>query len=93
MPHDRDTAYRLYSVDGESVQTLALRHWQNSTKTNPPKIRQKLLRPEAEKWRPRQNSLQPEAENCKFRQDWLGGMRGLGRACSLETSRSPFKML
>jgi hypothetical protein len=24
VPHDRDTAYRLYSVDGESVQTLAL---------------------------------------------------------------------
>jgi hypothetical protein len=24
MPHDRDTAYRLYSVDGKSVQTLAL---------------------------------------------------------------------
>jgi hypothetical protein len=23
-----------------------------------------------------------EAENRKFRQDWLSGMRGLGRACS-----------
>ncbi len=25
MPHDRDTAYRLYSVDGDSVPTLAHR--------------------------------------------------------------------
>jgi hypothetical protein len=31
-------------------------------KTNPPKNCQKLLRPEAEKWRPRQNLLRPEAE-------------------------------
>ncbi len=31
-------------------------------KTNPPKNCQKLLRPEAEKWRPRQKSLRPEAE-------------------------------
>ncbi len=31
-------------------------------KTNPPKNRQKLLRPEAEKWSPRQKSLRPEAE-------------------------------
>jgi hypothetical protein len=44
--------------------------------------RQKLLRPEAEKWHPRQNLLRPEAENRKFRQDWLGGMRGISRACS-----------
>jgi hypothetical protein len=33
-----------------------------SAKTNPPKNRQKLLRPEAEKWRPRQKLLRPEAE-------------------------------
>ncbi len=31
-------------------------------KTNPPKNRQKSLRPEAEKCRPRQKSLRPEAE-------------------------------
>ncbi len=31
-------------------------------KTNPPKNRQKSLRPEAEKWRPRQKTLRPEAE-------------------------------
>ncbi len=31
-------------------------------KTNPPKNRQKLLRPEAEKWRPHQKSLRSEAE-------------------------------
>jgi hypothetical protein len=24
VPHDKDTAYRLYSVDGESIQALAL---------------------------------------------------------------------
>jgi hypothetical protein len=44
--------------------------------TNPPKNRQKSLRPEAEKWCPRQKLLRPEAENRKFWQDWLGGMRG-----------------
>ncbi len=31
-------------------------------KTNSPKNRQKLLRPEAGKWRPRQKLLRPEAE-------------------------------
>jgi hypothetical protein len=31
-------------------------------KMNPPKNRQKLLRPEAEKWRPHQKLLRPEAE-------------------------------
>ncbi len=30
-----------------------------------------------EKWRSRQKPLRPEAENRKFRQDWLGGTRGL----------------
>ncbi len=32
------------------------------SKTNPPKNRQKLLRPEAEKWRPRQKLQRPEAK-------------------------------
>jgi hypothetical protein len=42
---------------------------------------QKLLQPEAEKWRPHHKLLRLETENRKFRQDWLGGMRGLGHAC------------
>ncbi len=55
-------------------------------KTNPPNNRQKSLRPEAEKWRPRLKLLRPEAENRKFWQDWHGGMRGIGRACSARTN-------
>ncbi len=36
---------------------------------NPPKNRQKLIRPEAEKWHPHQKSLRPEAEKwCKKKQ-------------------------
>ena len=30
-----------------------------------------------ETWRLRQKLLRPEAENRKFRQDWLGGTRGV----------------
>ena len=40
--------------------------------TTPSKNFQKLLTPEAEKWRSRQILLRPEAEKPQFRQDWLG---------------------
>ena len=71
MPHDRDTAYRLYSVDGDFVPTLARRIGQ-TVPNEPFKNLPKSLRPEAEKWRPRQILLRPEAEKQQFRQDWLG---------------------
>ncbi len=71
MLHDRDTAYRLYSVDGDSVSTLARRIGQ-TVPDNPFKSFPKLLTPEAENWRSRQISLRPEAEKPQFRQDWLG---------------------
>ncbi len=58
MPHDRDTAYRLYSVDGDSVPTLARRIGQ-TVPGNPFKHLPKLLTPEAEKWRSCQILLRP----------------------------------
>ncbi len=76
MPHDRDTAYRLYSVDGDSVPTL-VRCIGQTVPNEPFKILPKLLRPEAEKWRLRQILLQPEAEKLQFRQDWLGTVQNV----------------
>ncbi len=59
VPHDRDTAYRLYSVDGDSVPTLA-HHIGQTVPDDPFKNLPKLLTPEAEKWRSRQILLQQE---------------------------------
>ncbi len=58
MPHDRDTAYRLYSVDGDSVPTLA-RCIGQIVPDDPFKNLPKSLTPEAEKWRSRQILLRP----------------------------------
>ncbi len=57
-----------------------------STKNESSKQSQKLLRPEAENGARAKKLLRPEAENRKFWQDWLGGMRGIGRACSARTN-------
>ncbi len=76
MPHDRDTAYRLYSVGGEYVPTLARRVGQ-TVPNEPFKILPKLLSPEAEKWHSCQISLRPEAEKPQFRQDWLGTVQNV----------------
>ncbi len=57
-----------------------------STKTESSKQSPKLLRPEAENGTRAKKLLRPEAENRKFRQDWFGGMRGIGRACSARTN-------
>ncbi len=62
MPHDRDTAYRLYSIDGDSVPTLACRIGQ-AVPDDPIKNFPKSLTPETEKWCSRRTLLRPEAEN------------------------------
>ncbi len=76
MPHDRDTAYRLYSDDGDSVPTLVGRIGQ-TVPDDPFKKFLNSLTPEAEKWRSRQISLRPEAEKQQFRQDWLGTVQSV----------------
>ncbi len=76
MPHDRDTAYRLYSVDGDSGPTLAHRIGQ-TVPDDPFKNLPKLLTLEAEKCRSRQISLRPEVEQPQFRQDWLGTVQSV----------------
>jgi hypothetical protein len=76
VPHDRDTAYRLYSVDGDSVPTLARRIGQ-TVPDKPLKNLPKSLTPEAENWRSRHISLRPEAEKLQFRQDWLGTVQNV----------------
>ncbi len=86
MLHDRDTAYSLYSVDADSVPTLAHRIGQ-TVPDDPFKNFPKLLTPEAEKWRSRQILLRPEAEKPQFRQDWLSTVQNVpvhfeGKKCS-----------